>query len=156
MWRGGVLEVEKIMCVAHLDNKLSINTFLVKKEKKIVRMRVCVSLSASVPKWNNFWPKSSTWQKPSEGVVFFLAIDNYTWTWRLCAGSLGLPRKWWSLQNNGGVKRVRPREGLGACFPSIFASADPTKRSSLAPSSNPLKSCKQQNLSRFRILNQLG
>lgn len=60
----------------------------------------------------------------------------------------------------GGVKKVRPREGLGACFPSIFASAgisaDPTERSSLAPSPNPLKSWKQQNLSGIQILNQLG
>lgn len=50
-------------------------------------------------------------------ISLLITVNNYKWTWHPCVGTPALARKCWSLQNNGGVKRVRPREGLGACFP---------------------------------------
>lgn len=53
----------------------------------------------------------------SQQITLLITANNYKWTWHPCIGTPVLTRKCWRLQNNGGVKRVRPQEGLGACFP---------------------------------------
>lgn len=55
-------------------------------------------------------------------------------------GTLALTRKCWSLRNNGGVKRVRPLEGLGACFP-LSSLLQTSRHNSPRPSRLPRLGC---------------
>ncbi|CAJ1051529.1 Hypothetical predicted protein [Xyrichtys novacula] len=81
------------------------------------KLSVCAWVDASFCTPNVTQPeKPNTTENLSLHTILFIAANNYKWTWHPCEGTPALERKYGSFQNNGGVKRVRPREGLGACF----------------------------------------
>lgn len=140
------LQKKKLPCKLHV---LNTNTFM----NVIIIIFVNpqnLSPAKSIP-----WSMQNVTQteKPNSAVnlfllaTLFIATNNYKWTWHPCVGTAVLARKCRSLRNNGGVKRVRPQEGLGACFPYLHYCrhlcrplSGPAARSSLARSSYPLKS----------------